>query len=125
MYKNRKSQDNRQFGEKLERIQHQQIKDKTDEELLLKQRLENKHAQTKIDEEEQKQELRREFATWAKWVVSIWLVFVTLVLIAVGICNYFSITLYPNTVLITLLASTTINVIALSMVIIKGLFVVK
>ncbi len=107
------------FPETLEKAQKQPSKDSPDEQTILQDRLQN----LQINAEKQKQELRGKFATWARRIVSSWLIFIAVVLIFVGAFNFFySIALYSNTVLITLLAATTINVIALSMVIIKGLF---
>ena len=80
-----------------------------------KQELENRA-------EEQKQKLREDFAGWAKRVTNIWIGFIMFLLIIVGVFNGFDVDLYPKEVLITLLATTTINVIALSLIIVKGLF---
>ena len=57
-----------------------------------------------------------------KWVVSIWIGFILVLLIVIGVFNGLGIELYPKQVLITLLATTTFNVVALSAIIIKGLF---
>lgn len=108
-----------EFLEKLEKAREEQREDSPNEQAILQKRL----FETQIEAEKQKQDLRGKFATWARRIVSSWLIFIAVVLIFVGASNFFySIAPYSNTVLITLLAATTINVIALSMVIIKGLF---
>ncbi len=70
------------------------------------------------------QKLRKDYANWAKKTVTLWLVFIVILLIWVGIYDYSApkTSLFSESVLITLLATTTINVIALTLFIIKGLF---
>ena len=76
-------------------------------------------ARLKNNAEKQRQYLQRSFGVWAKWTVSLWLVMITMILVWEGVAER---AIYSDNVLITLLATTTANVIALTLVIIKGLF---
>ena len=75
-------------------------------------------AKEELDSLKQKRKLRKRYAVWATIVVSIWLLFIASVVLCVGK----SWLIYSDGVLMTLLATTTVNVIALSVVIAKGLF---
>lgn len=67
--------------------------------------------------------LRERFARWARITVTVWLAFIGAFLIAAGAINFFFDKIpYSDAVLITLLGTTTANVIALTVLIIKGLF---
>ena len=90
------------------------IREDRDARTLLGKRL----LQVEIDSKKQEQRLQKRFAYWAVGLVSGWLVFVAVLLVLVGISKIS----LSNTVLATLLATTTVNVIALSMVMAKGLF---
>ena len=80
--------------------------------------LEKRRFEVEIDAKKQEQRLQQWFAYWAVGLVSVWLVFVAVLLVLVGMsCISLS-----NSVLMTLLATTTVNVIALSIVMAKGLF---
>ncbi len=71
-----------------------------------------------VEDKKHKRQLQRDFAGWGKWVVSIWLIFVALLLLAHG----FSFVNFSDYVLITILGTTTICVLSLCFIIIKGLF---
>lgn len=75
-------------------------------------------AKEELDSLKQERKLRKGFAIWATVVVSGWLLFIGFVVFSVGK----SWLIYSDGVLMTLLATTTVNVIALSVVIAKGLF---
>lgn len=86
----------------------------------------NKRLELQNKSEEQKQEMQREFGDWAKRIVSWWLVFIVLLLIVVGAVSFFYGTqIFSDKVLITLLATTTVNVIGMVIIIIKYLFANK
>ena len=80
--------------------------------------LDKRLLEVEIDSKKQEQRLQKWFAYWAVGLVSLWLGFVGVLLVLVGT----SLISLSNTVLATLLATTTVNVIALSMVMAKGLF---
>lgn len=80
--------------------------------------LEEQRVKVQIDSKKQEQRLQKWFAYWAVGLVSAWLVFVAFLLVCVGNSRIS----LSSTVLVTLLATTTVNVIALSMVMAKGLF---
>lgn len=61
---------------------------------------------------------RNVLANWVMWVVSVWLGLVLLILYLCG----FGVTEMPSSVLISLLATTTANVLGLAYIILKGLF---
>lgn len=78
-----------------------------------------------LDLKEQKRErysqdtkYRKHLAIWVMWVVSIWLAAVLLLITAVAIWN---LKMEPQ-VQITLLATTTINVLGLAYIVLKGIF---
>ncbi len=105
--------------EKLESIEEKKRDERTGEQFL-----KNKTHELKNKAEEQRQKLREEFANWAKRLTTGWIIFISSLLVIVGWFNSSDsgIELYPKEVLITLLATTTINVVALTLIIIKGLF---
>ena len=61
---------------------------------------------------------RKHLARWVMWIVPAWLI---LVLIIVFLCG-FGLTSLDSSVLITLLATTTINVLGLAYIVLKGIF---
>ena len=61
---------------------------------------------------------RKLLALWVMWVVSIWLGAVLVVITLTG-CKVLE---YTPTVLVTLLATTTINVLGLAFIVLRGLF---
>ena len=116
----------------LEKVQSrkQLAKDKADEQHLLGLQLQNQHAQAEIDRirmsvkgEEQKQYLQKNYAEWVKTVVSCWLVFMALILIAVAGSEYWPQPIeLPSSVLVAMFAT---NVVPLSAILVKGLFTKK
>lgn len=86
----------------------------TSEKVITEKRLQ----ELEISEKEIRQGLTRSFGIWSIVAVSMWLIFIVLIILLVGF-GYLN---YSNSVLITLLTTTTVNVVALSLVIIKGLF---
>lgn len=66
----------------------------------------------------QERELQKGVARWVKWVVSLWLLFIALVVVSVG-KSWLN---YSDGVLMTLLATTTVNIIGLAYFMAKGLF---
>ena len=86
----------------------------------------NKRLELQNKSEEQKQEMQREFGGWAKWIVSRWLYFIVFLLVVVGAVSFFYGTqIFSDKVLITLLATTTVNVIGMVIIVIKYLFANK
>ncbi|MBO5225850.1 MAG: hypothetical protein J6B46_05545 [Parabacteroides sp.] len=78
-----------------------------------------------LDLKEQKRErysqdtkYRKHLAIWVMWVVSIWLATVLLIIIAVAIWDL----PMESNVQITLLATTTVNVLGLAYIVLKGIF---
>lgn len=78
-----------------------------------------------LDLKEQKRErysqdtkYRKHLAIWVMWVVSIWLAAVLLIITVVAIWD---LSMKPN-VQITLLATTTVNVLGLAYIVLKGIF---
>lgn len=61
---------------------------------------------------------RKYLAIWVMWIVPVWLLAVIVILILCGI-EIFSL---KSNVLITLLATTTVNVLGLAYIVLKGLF---
>lgn len=61
---------------------------------------------------------RKLLAKWVMWVVSIWLGVVLLIIILTGL----KLMAFTPTVLVTLLATTTINVLGLAFIVLRGLF---
>lgn len=61
---------------------------------------------------------RKHLAHWVMWIVPIWL---GLVLYILYLCGAEALTLEPS-VLITLLATTTVNVLGLAYIVLKGIF---
>lgn len=74
------------------------------------------------DRYEQKTNERRLFSKWVKWVSSIWLALVLLILFFQGFGSEFKFFNLSDSVLITLLSTTTINVLGLSVIVLKGFF---
>lgn len=70
--------------------------------------LEKRRFEVEIDAKKQEQRLQKWFAYWAVGLVSVWLVFVAVLLVLVGMSRIS----LSNGVLMTLLATTTVNVIA-------------
>jgi len=86
--------------------------------------LELKSQEQKIESEKQKQEQRKEFADWAKKICSCWLIFVASLIVFIGASKFFwpDIIFYSDWVLITIFSTTTVNIVALVLLVIKGLF---
>lgn len=61
---------------------------------------------------------RKLLAKWVMWVVSVWLGIVITIVVLTGI----RVLTYTPTVLVTLLATTTINVLGLAFIVLRGLF---
>ena len=61
---------------------------------------------------------RKHLALWVMWIVPAWL---ALVLVIVFFCG-FRLTELDSSVLITLLATTTVNVLGLAYIVLKGIF---
>ena len=61
---------------------------------------------------------RKHLARWVMWIVPVWL---ALVLVIVFFCG-FKLTELDSSVLITLLATTTVNVLGLAYIVLKGIF---
>lgn len=61
---------------------------------------------------------RKLLAKWVMWVVSVWLGIVITIVVLTG----FRVLTYTPTVLVTLLATTTINVLGLAFIVLRGLF---
>lgn len=61
---------------------------------------------------------RKHLARWVMWIVPVWL---GLVLVIVFFCG-FKLTELESSVLITLLATTTVNVLGLAYIVLKGIF---
>lgn len=61
---------------------------------------------------------RKHLARWVMWIVPAWL---AIVLIIVFFCG-FGLTSLDSSVLITLLATTTVNVLGLAYIVLKGIF---
>lgn len=70
----------------------------------------------------QKTKERRLFSKWVKWVSSVWLALVLLILFFQGFGSEFKFFNLSDSVLITLLSTTTINVLGLSVIVLKGFF---
>lgn len=104
--------------EELEKAKSKKQESQSDEKSLQQARIDNLQAQTRG--ETQKQELQKDYATWVKKIVSRWLVFIAVVLVAVAGSEYWPRPIkLPSGVLIALVAT---NVMALSAIFIKGLF---
>ena len=87
--------------------------------------LEDKDTKDYDSLEEQKRERykqdtiqRKELARWVQWLVSIWLGLIMVIIFFTG----FNITNFDVTVIVTILATTTANVLGLSYIVLKGLF---
>lgn len=61
---------------------------------------------------------RKLLAKWVMWVVSVWLGIDITIVVLTG----FRVLTYTPTVLVTLLATTTINVLGLAFIVLRGLF---
>lgn len=104
--------------EELEKAKSKKQESQSDEKGIQQARIDNLQAQTRG--ETQKQELQKDYATWVKKIVSRWLVFIAVVLVAVAGSEYWPRPIkLPSGVLIALVAT---NVMALSAIFIKGLF---
>ena len=101
-----------------ERLENAKKLKSNQNEKKIAEKLKNKKFEIDIESEILHQKLKEEYARWAKLVVTIWLGFIVLLVVVVGL-GWLA---YSNSFLITLLATTTLNVIALSAIIIKGLF---
>lgn len=63
-------------------------------------------------------QFRKHLAKWVMWIIPIWLFIVIVVLICCGI----GLLTLKSEILITLLATTTINVLGLANIVLKGIF---
>lgn len=63
-------------------------------------------------------EFRKHFSVWVMIIVPVWLVLTLVVLVLTG----FKITIYSEGVLVALLATTTVNVLGLAFIVLKGMF---
>lgn len=62
---------------------------------------------------------RKHLAKWVMYIVPIWLALVIIIVILQGILQSFKLS---DSVLITLLATTTVNVLGLAFIVLKGIF---
>lgn len=91
-----------------------------------KQAIANRRRQLQNESEEQKQKLQKEFAKWAKLIVSLWLIFIAILLVAAAVTSFLRQSqIFSDKVLITLLTATTVNVLGMVIIVIKGLFANK
>lgn len=91
-----------------------------------KQAISSRRLQLQNESEEQKQKLQKEFAKWAKLIVSLWLIFIAILLVAAAATSFFwQSKIFSDKVLITLLTATTVNVLGMVVIVIKGLFANK
>ena len=95
--------------------EEQLYEDELQAEQLREKRLANDH-------NELTKNLKESIVGWVRHVVSRYLCFVGCILIAIMVCAYYDKHLLSDTVLITLLTTTTINMLGLPHVIISGLF---
>lgn len=68
---------------------------------------------------EQDTKWRDRLAKWVVWVTSIWMFTILLILLIEGFCSTFDL---EKEVLITLLATTTANVLGLPLIVLRGIF---
>jgi hypothetical protein len=97
-----KKQINPDFGEKLD--------------VILEEDVDKKLANKRFEQDTKERKL---LSHWVVWVVSVWLFLVIGVLILTGCCRCVDIS---DTVLCMLLGTTTINILGLAYIVLKGLF---
>ena len=73
----------------------------------------------RVDRYKQDTKWRDLLAKWVVWVTSIWMFTILVILLIEGFCSTFDL---EKEVLITLLATTTANVLGLPLIVLRGIF---
>lgn len=76
-------------------------------------------ARVTLDRYKQDTKWRDLLAKWVVWVTSIWMFTILVILLIEGFCSTFDL---EKEVLITLLATTTANVLGLPLIVLRGIF---
>lgn len=102
----------------------EEISDEDEKQKQRKRCLEIQDQKQDLENKKQENQLRTDYADWAKKVARIWLIFVAgIIIVYCTIKFFYDVEIIPQWVFVTVLASTTVTIFSLNSVIAKGLFI--
>lgn len=83
-----------------------------------RQEIGEQEKQIKIERYKDDSRIRKSLSLWVRWVISLWLLSITVLLWL----QSFGVTYLDTTIVVTLLGTTTLNILGLAFILLKGMF---